>query len=158
MTKEARQDKTNATGRRSADQNADFAKELTVCDIIGEWGPYQFSVTLFGIIYSAILSTSVVVGPIWTPDIRHVCAPLATSADFVVESNATTTSVSLDSIDFASNPHQCQQAVGTLETSSSQPILIECERFIYDDQKYGQMLTNSVSHFTFLQEENFCAF
>lgn len=102
------------------------SRDMTVCDIIGEWGAYQTSLTLFGVLYSAILSTSVVVGPMWTPEMRHVCAPGG--------GNATAP-------DFASNPHQCSQ---TLNADSSQ-MLVECQRFVYDDQQYGQMLTNTVS-------------
>lgn len=138
---ETKEEKLEAAEVQSG-ENIELPKELTVCGIIGEWGAYQLSVTLFGIIYSAILSTSVVVGPMWTPDIRHICAPLATSGG---GANATATSALLDSIDFASNPHQCQQVVSTVETSSGRPLMVECERFIYDDQQYGQVLTNSVS-------------
>lgn len=113
--------------------------DLTVCDIIGEWGAYQLSVTLFGVLYSAIVSISVVVGPIWTPEMRHVCASTSESGN--------ATGIPFDVVDFTKNPHQCNQVIlgtGTLANLTSNQ-LVECERFIYDDQQYGQMLTNTVS-------------
>lgn len=110
------------------------AKELTVCDIMGEWGAYQWSVTLFATLYSAILSMTIVVGPLWTPDMRHICAP----SDLNQTESPT-------SVDFSGDPHECYA------TKTYQSSLVdfseanECTNFLYDDSQHGQMLTNVVS-------------
>lgn len=133
--------------------------ELTVCDIMGEWGAYQWSLTLFGLIYSSIISVTVVVGPIWTPEMEHVCA---SSVHMINQA----------SVDWASAagghqyhlkqqcfPQQQQQQpanslaqFGSLRPNASdaeqawrQQEQEECTSFIYNDANYGRMLTNSVS-------------
>lgn len=136
--------KNNNRVETASEQETDVVKnELTVCDIIGEWGAYQVSLTLFGVFYSAFLSITLVVGPIWTPEMRHVCAPTLPST-----TGNNSTGFSVESIDFASNPHQCDQMV-TGEVSSDNPagnqLLVECARFIYDDKQFGKLLTNTVS-------------
>jgi len=114
-------------------------KELTVCDIVGEWGSYQWSLTLFAVVYSSLFGMTVVLGPIWTPDLGHVCANGSSldldaerpSGDLWTEGGA-----------IAVNKHECKiEAANETSTSDGR----ECAGFIYADQEYGKVLTNSVS-------------
>lgn len=124
--------------------------DLTVCDIIGDWGHYQWSLALFALIYSALAGVFVVVGPIWTPDMNHVCKLSdnnKTTAEGASIFYKNTTSTGL---------HECfvQEKVreiidGESELTSPQQSANldpqECSQFIYDDQNYGKVLTNTVS-------------
>lgn len=115
------------------------AKELTVCDITGEWGLYQWSVTLFAIFYSALCGITVVVGPLWTPDVSHICVGnLQTNSSQLISEN-------LESVSFSGNPRECYASpTGAGLLDSLQPTT-ECTSFLYDDSKHGIMLTNTVS-------------
>ena len=129
-------------------------KELTVCDIIGEWGLYQWSVTLFAMLYSALAGIVVVVGPLWTPDMVHLCQVSAGNGG---GSDLLNGSSSLE-LRFADQPHQCFATTAEDGTAEQLAALVtdqqaaaanltaaECSSFVYDSQKYGKILTNSVS-------------
>lgn len=128
--------KMKAKDKQTASGLAPKADELTICDIMGEWGLYQWSLLMFSILYSAIVGITVVSGPIWTPDMAHVC--LVNSTGLPVEVN------------FTSNPHECSTTTTTIisnEQNNEQQVSSsgQCSHFLYDDQHYGHMLTNSVS-------------
>lgn len=112
-------------------------KDLTVCDIIGEWGLYQWSLILFAVVYSGMFCTIVVVGPIWTPDIAHICVDSNEhlSADDIAQ---------LKEENFGSgnnrNNNSQRQCFVYFEDDER-----NCDRFVYDDEKLGRLLTNSVS-------------
>lgn len=121
-------------------------KDLTVCDIIGDWGPYQWSLTLFALIYSALAGCFVVVGPIWTPDMNHVCKPF----------NYNRTIDDIGSVfreNTTNNQHECFVVQQQTIERENEPNLLEqtnfnseeCSEFIYADEKYGKVLTNTVS-------------
>lgn len=99
--------------------------ELTVCDIIGEWGLYHWSITMFAIIYSALFGVTAVVGPIWTPDLAHLC--LAPDEQWPADGTGLVWA----------DQRECSRVVNTTR--------VACTRFVYDDQAYGSVLTNSVS-------------
>lgn len=108
-----------------------MTRELTVCDIIGHFGLYQWALTLFAAIYSSLPSLTVIIGPIWTPDLAHLCA-----SDYRPTTTASDNSSSAQVVpDFSSKPHQC---FSELDGKA-------CSSFIYDDSNYGQLLTNTVS-------------
>lgn len=120
-------------GEQGAQQQSPEVKELTVCDIIGDWGLYQWSVCLFALLYSALAGIIVVVGPIWSPDLNHVCA---------ISPNTSNSNIS-----FASKPHECFafRELNFDLNNQTQELQPECTNFVYDDQDYGKILTNSVS-------------
>lgn len=124
-------------------------KDLTICDIIGEWGLYQWSLVAFAALYSGMFCTIVVVGPIWTPDMAHRCI------------NSTQKHLQSDDLellkgqyfnpgnnDSSSTPHhQCyiDELAANSSASSETHKGQSCEYFVYDDESFGRMLTNSVS-------------
>ena len=139
----------NANGQRrkrssSSSKNANTSPELTVCDIIRDWGPYQWSLCLFASIYSGIASLVVVFGPLLTPAMNHTCdtsGPQLDQSDLTVFGRglANSSQNPLDSL---------QQCFTTLESDLGELISEPCTSFIYDQndvQRYGLMLTNKVS-------------
>jgi len=151
------------------EQNGSKSDELTVCDVIGEWGLYQWSLTLFGIVYSALAGLTVVVGPMLTPDIGHLCD---NSSGPIVLNDLNTTNepqpidplfigtlleqarahkvASVNWSHYEVSPHEC--------TALRDGQTIKCNRFIYDDGDYGEMLTNHVSstiHYSFPMQNHY---
>lgn len=134
--------------------------EITVCDIMGEWGAYQWSISFFALIYSALFGVVVVIPPIWTPDMSFVCAPSNYS-----QMTALQREDYVSRLNFSAKPHECMKLNSTFSSSSQSPEdfslllthlpidknsvnyqqLVPCETFIYDDSKFGKVLTNSVS-------------
>lgn len=154
-----------------------------MCDIIGEWGAYQWSVTLFAVVYSALAAMTVVVGPMWTPELRHMCATdqlldtmsalLASGANKTLAFEATYAAALgnarvrlaapmpvdsrnrhtfVPSADADANAGQqdeydmchVRRAGDTLH-GHNLTLGDSCAQFIYDDQTYGKVLTNTVS-------------
>lgn len=110
--------------------------ELTICDIMGDWGAYQWSLTLFATLYSALTSMTVVVGPIWTPEMRHICVPSSGLSNQSIEAGH----------NFVGDQHECSVQRNSSIADSTQ-FGDECSSFIYDDAEYGTVLTNTVSSF-----------
>lgn len=122
--------------------------DLTVCDIIGDWGPYQWSLTLFALIYSALAGCFVVVGPIWTPDINHVCKPLnynRTMDDIGSIFRENTTDNNQNECFFIQQQRIEREIEPNLLEQTTNFNSEECIEFVYDDEKYGKLLTNTVS-------------
>lgn len=117
--------------RRKGEKQKQEEKQLTVCDIIGHFGLYQWSLTIFSAIYSSLPSLTVVIGPVLTRDLAHLCATdlAAGGSGQVLEP------------DFSKRPHQCFS--GNSSTTSSGE---RCTEFVYDDANYGAILTNTVSN------------
>lgn len=109
----------------------ELTQELTVCDIIGHFGLYQWSLTLFAAIYSSLPSLTVVIGPIWTPDLAHLCA-----SDYYLPGNNHSSLTTGRQVNFSAKPHQC---FSELDGKA-------CSSFIYDDADHGTILTNTVSN------------
>lgn len=107
--------------------------DLTVCDITGEWGAYQWSVCLFAILYSAVASLVVVFGPILTPDMEFRCTQNSSAHHqrwgAPAEVNASSP---------LGPPQECSGA--SLQGDGG-----ECTSFLYRDQQLGLTLTNRVS-------------
>lgn len=115
-------------------------KELTVCDVMGDWGAYQWSITLFATVYSALLAVTVVVGPVWTPDIDHLCATTPQNQSLHQDQ-------AKQFLNFSAHPHQCTR-IEQIKSNLSGPVIqqeIRCEQFVYDDAEKGRVLTNEVS-------------
>lgn len=115
-------------------------KDLTVCDIIGEWGLYQWSLILFAAVYSGMFCTVVVVGPLWTPDMAHICVDShksLSSDEIALLKEQNFGSSSADRLGRNNSQRECSFQDENGDRS--------CTRFVYDDQKVGRMLTNSVS-------------
>lgn len=122
-------------------QEEEPPRELTVCDIMGEWGWYQTSLTSFAVLYSAILSMTIVVGPLWTPNLSHVCAP-----SYLNQSLLGNLLQQELKVDFTSRPHECYTIeVESEEAGEAGRKADECLAFIYDDERHGKVLTNTVS-------------
>uniref|UniRef100_A0A6G1SN62 Solute carrier family 22 member 5 n=1 Tax=Aceria tosichella TaxID=561515 RepID=A0A6G1SN62_9ACAR len=145
-------------------------RDLNVCDIIGDWGPYQWSLCLFAFVYSAVTSIVVMFGPILTPDMAHICATgqhtydsaMATANDSIAQhfgnGNNSSQSMMLASIAIPADRHECfvgadaattTSAATTTTTSDSlivddaqQFIAVKCTSFLYNQLDHGLMLTN----------------
>lgn len=140
--------------------------ELTVCDITGDWGPYQWSLCLFSACYTALSSFVVMFGPILTPDMAHVCLTGS------LEQTTTTSGVGnltmpggLDAA--ASTPLSIPAAdrrecfvSGTESTSTitnnsvlmNEAQQLKCTSFLYNQLGHGLMLTDGVSRQTTLRQ------
>lgn len=137
------------------------AKDLTVCDIIGDWGSYQWRLTCLALLSSAILSTTVVVGPIWTPNVEFAClsgssgsslkaAGYSTSLQVNYENNNSPTLTKEDLLKLAGSSNYDQLGECFMQSPGSNngtdaTHLLECTQFVYQDQDIGELLTNKVS-------------
>lgn len=131
--------------------------ELTVCDITGDWGAYQWSLCLFALSYSTLSAFVVMFGPMLMPDIPFTCQDNVHLVDGVNNTPAATTSEahkqmssqlgrnqSLRAAMLAHVPQDsAESCFASLEPTNMTQI--KCTRFVYDDQDYGLMLTNGVS-------------
>lgn len=120
-------------------------RDLTVCDIIGDWGQYQWGLLLFALIYSALTGVVVVIGPIWTPDMNHICKSSlnysATTGEARSVLHKNTTLLDLHECFAQQQRVDSEPALGQSTISNSE----ECSQFVYDDENYGKVLTNTVS-------------
>lgn len=114
--------------------------ELTVCDITGAWGAYQWSLCLFAIIYSSLTGIIVVFGPILTPQMEFKCNQ--TNSNFN-QSRHTLINNNETQLDNRQQQHECFKTI--LSQQDGQPITQDCTNFLYNDQALGLTLTNSVS-------------
>lgn len=125
-----------ASARQWRQQLEDEAGQLTVCDITGDWGLYQWSLCLFAIIFSAVSALPVVFGPILTPDMPFRCNETNSNFDHQTGQplgNAT---------GGAADQNECFKST----TLPDGRLLSEpCRSFLYDDTKLGLTLTNRVS-------------
>lgn len=127
----------------------ELTKDQTVYDIIGAFGPYQWSATLFALFCSTLAGIMVVVGPLWTPEMRFVCN--SDQAELRLNRlRVGSTDSSYQALDECLNFTLSKPAnYSTLISSTAnQSWLVEpesCSSFLYDDYKSGQMLTNTVS-------------
>jgi hypothetical protein len=138
--------------------------ELTVCDIIGDWGLYQWSLCLFATVYSGLAGITVMFGPMLTPDMAHVCRPADGAGGPLVGSpwmpsdkidvNLTGQSTAGDEI--PPDRHECFIGAPALSPApdgdqtvivddDQQLVAIKCTSFQYNDLGHGLMLTNGVS-------------
>lgn len=120
--------------------------ELTVCDIMGDWGLYQTSLTLFATLYSGLAGLTVVLGPMLTPDMAHLCD---ISLDLLVRGDSSAASQVLESTamdtqaedvhwsNYSAPPHEC--------FAMRDGQAVKCHKYIYDNRNYGETLTNHVS-------------
>ena len=138
--------------RRKSPEEPPGARELFVCDIMGAFGLYQWSICLFATLYSALFAVTVVVGPIWTPDMNHLCADGDLEA-----SNETSGAGSApswpSSASFSGGVRQCSRTVsrelllgsGSSAATATAQTTEKCTKFLYDEHDFGRVLTNSVS-------------
>lgn len=120
--------------------------EITVCDITGDWGMYQWSLCLFATIYSGLAGMVVVFGPMLTPDMAHGCQVEPPAGPEGQLANQTllslTTHSQISPADIKPDQRECFLSAGP----DSPPL--KCANFVYanhSDQLGHLMLTNGVS-------------
>ena len=125
-------DKTAAKRDAKCQDEGTADADLGVCQIMGDWGRYQWSLTLFATLYSALTSITVCLGPILTPEMSFLCQ----------ESNRSTP---------ASGTNSTGQTGGWMSANKSAECFadakqtIKCHEYVYDSAELGLMLTNQVS-------------
>lgn len=132
-------------------------EELTVCDITGDWGLYQWSLSLFATCYSALAAIVVMFGPILTPDMPHICqtGSLATSGG---GGNSSVFGFDTVALNIPTDRQECFVGATGSQSSTNGDILIvddaqqlmavKCTSFLYNQLGHGLMLTNGVSRQT----------
>ena len=98
--------------------------DLGVCQIMGDWGRYQWSLTLFAALYSALAGTTVCLGPMLTPEMPFHCK----------EGNRST-----------GQTGGLMSANKSAECFADAKQTIKCHEYVYDSAELGLMLTNQVS-------------
>lgn len=149
----------------SGESSAWSGRELTVCDIIGEWGRYQWSLCLFAALYSAMASNVVMFGPMFTPDMGHICAPEPPSGLGSSVANSSTSAAAINTLpptrfhlrkpEVAPDKRECFVSTGAPPDLKPAPVLdadgliaVKCASFLYNDLGHGLMFTNGVSRRT----------